>query len=128
MPSFISWAQWYRKVEGSTPPFFQHFIGVGAEVKLVEDLLADLIQVHIRAFEGFDRNAISFTQQTSKMLLRANVGVLKIVASIMGERQHFLQARRVRNFACHLLRTSARLFFQVRTGSFPESDRISGVQ
>ena len=88
-------------------------------VQFLQDLLAGLLDVHVQVLQHARGHAVAFAQQAEQDVLGADVGVVERLGFLGGERQHLLDARRVRDVADHLLvRPGADLLLDLHADGF----------
>ena len=81
-------------------------------VEFLEDFVAGAFDIDFQALEHAGGDAFALAQQAEQDVLGADVGMVEALGLLARQREHFLDARRVRDVADHLgLRAAADLLF-----------------
>src|SRR5207249_10134333 len=71
-------------------------------IELSKNLVTCAFDIDFKTLEDSRGNPFAFTQKAQQNVLRTGVGMVEGLGFLAGERQHFLNARRVRNVAYYL--------------------------
>ena len=93
--------------------------GLPVGIKLFQNFLPRLLDIHFKALQHTAGNAVTFKQQAKQDMLSADVRVVERFGFLVRKRQDFLDARSVGNVAQHLLiRPRANLLFYLKADGF----------
>ena len=79
------------------------FLGGEIGIEFLQDFLAGLLDIDVEVLEDARSDTVAFAQQAEEDVLGADVGMVERLGFLGGQRQDFLDARRVRDVADHLL-------------------------